>query len=142
MNKEIANKKDTLKKNLLKALENTYGIVTDACKQANISRSTYYKYYKQDKQFKADVDDINNTAIDFVESQLFKLIGEGNITGIIFFLKTRGKARGYSEKFEVEQTVKETGYVVQTEPLSIDDWEKMGEISQQWINTAHEQLLK
>ena len=106
MKKEIANKKNTLKENLITALEKTKGIVTDACKQANISRSTYYKYYKQDDQFKADVDEINNIALDHAESKLFKLIDDCNVTAIIFYLKTRGKSRGYTEKQEVQKNEK------------------------------------
>lgn len=40
------------------------------------------------------------------------------------------------------QNVTSTGIVVQTEPLSIEDWEKMGEKSQEMINKAHAQLMK
>ena len=38
--------------------------------------------------------------LDFVESKLMKAIDDGNLTAIIFFLKTRGKSRGYSERSE------------------------------------------
>ncbi len=67
---------------------------------ANISRTTYYKYYNSDEQFKEQVKSIGDEAIDFVESQLFELIKNGNIAATIFFLKTKGKKRGYSEKQE------------------------------------------
>jgi len=39
--------------------------------------------------------------IDNAESALYKQILDGNITAIIFFLKTRGKKRGYVERQEV-----------------------------------------
>ena len=69
---------------------------------ANISRTTYYKYYNSDEQFKEQVKSIGDEAIDFVESQLFELIKNGNIAATIFFLKTKGKKRGYSEKQEFD----------------------------------------
>ena len=40
--------------------------------------------------------------MDFAESHLYKLVKEGNPAATIFFLKTKGKARGYVERQEVE----------------------------------------
>ena len=40
------------------------------------------------------------TAIDHVESKLMGAIDDGNVTAIIFFLKTQGKSRGYTERSE------------------------------------------
>lgn len=39
--------------------------------------------------------------IDHAESQLYKLIDESDTIAIIFFLRTRGRKRGYSERYEV-----------------------------------------
>ena len=96
------NKNEHLKKaQLLKALEKRLGIVSTACKSGGISRTTYYKYYNEDKDFKWSVDSIGDIALDCAESQLFELIKEKNVTAIIFYLKTKGKKRGYIEKQEV-----------------------------------------
>ena len=96
------NKSEQLKKeSLLKALEKSLGIVSTACEAVNISRTTYYKYYNEDKDFKRSVDSISDIALDCAESQLFELIKEKNVTAIIFYLKTKGKKRGYIEKQEV-----------------------------------------
>jgi hypothetical protein len=38
--------------------------------------------------------------IDFAESQLHKQIKEGSTAATIFFLKTKGKQRGYVERIE------------------------------------------
>jgi len=140
--KKLANKVDTHKKELLIALENTLGIVSDACKLVNLSRSTYYKYYNQDEQFKADADDVNNIALDFVESKLYKLIGDENITAIIFYLKTKGKKRGYSEKIEIEQEINTIGTVIQSDPISLDEWGKLGQVSLKMQNKAMNQLME
>jgi ACT domain-containing protein len=97
------NKSEQLKKEqLLEALVKSLGIVSTACLNVGVSRTTYYKYYNEGGQFKDQVDDINNIAIDFAESKLFDLIKEGNITAVIFYLKTKGKKRGYIEKQEIE----------------------------------------
>ncbi len=96
------NKSEHLKKELLSSLTKNLGIVSSACKALGISRTTYYKYYNEDKEFKEQVDDIGEATIDFVESKLFELIKSGNVASTIFFLKTKGKKRGYVEKQEIE----------------------------------------
>lgn len=93
-----------LKKNLLNALEQSLGIVTTACKKVGCARSTFYEYYKNDDDFKNQVDELQNLTLDFAESQLHQQIKEGNTTATIFYLKTKGKRRGYIERREVEMT--------------------------------------
>jgi len=96
------NKTEQLKKErLLDALVKSLGIVSTACQNVGISRTTYYKYYNEDKEFKKQVDDISEVTIDFAESKLYELIDSGNTAATIFFLKTKGKKRGYVEKQEV-----------------------------------------
>jgi len=96
------NKNEHLKKGLIEALTKSLGVVTTACESVGVSRTTYYKYYSTDKQFKERVDSIADEAIDFVESQLFELIRTGNVAATIFFLKTKGKKRGYTERQDDE----------------------------------------
>jgi predicted DNA-binding transcriptional regulator AlpA len=100
MNKN--NKIQHTKKALLEALEKSLGVVTTACKQVGIDRTTFYRYYKEDLEFKKQVDVRSNVAIDFAESQLFKQIQSGNPTSTIFYLKTKAKKRGYVERQEIE----------------------------------------
>ena len=89
------------KKALVEALEKSLGVVTTACKIVGIDRTTFYRYLKDDEAFAKQVQDIENIAIDFVESQLFKQIKEGNTTATIFYLKTKAKKRGYVERQEI-----------------------------------------
>lgn len=96
-----SNKIQHTKKALLDALEKSMGVVTDACKEVGINRSTYYKYYNEDSEFKKQADDIENVALDFAESQLFKQIKDSNTAATIFYLKTKGKKRGYIERHEL-----------------------------------------
>ena len=65
------NKTEQLKKGqLLEALTKSLGIVSTACLSVGVSRTTYYKYYNEDKDFKALVYDISDVTIDFAESKL------------------------------------------------------------------------
>jgi len=110
----------TLKKAMIEALEKSLGIVTTAAKAAEIDRSTHYAWLREDEEYKEAVEAISDMAIDFAESQLNKLMrgavhqvvtnkGEiveikdaPNPSSIIFYLKTKGKKRGYVEKQEIE----------------------------------------
>lgn len=108
------------KKEMLVALESKKGIVTDACRSIGLARSTYYDWLQSDPDFKAAVDEIQETAIDYVEGKLFEKISGVNIitgtddkgnqivytqppsdTAIIFYLKTKAKKRGYVERQEL-----------------------------------------
>jgi len=93
----------TLKRAMIEALEKSLGIVTSACKSVGINRSTHYDWLKSDEDYKAEVESIEDIAIDFAESQLHKQIKDGNPTSTIFYLKTKAKKRGYVERQEIHQ---------------------------------------
>ena len=67
----------------------------------------YYFWYRKQmnnaqNNFKnAKVKELLNVSLDFVEGKLFEAIDKNNITGIIFYLKTKGKHRGYVERHEL-----------------------------------------
>lgn len=110
------------KKRLLDALEESLGVVTTACEKAKLDRKTFYNYYNDDPEFKKAADAIEDVAIDFAETQLYKQIKEGNPTSTIFYLKTRGKRRGYQEKQEVEHSGDITIRVrYEKKPIKSDD---------------------
>jgi hypothetical protein len=108
---------DILKKAMLEALEKSLGVVTSACKTVDISRETHYRWLREDADYKAAVEALSDVALDFAESQLHKQIKEGNSTATIFFLKTKGKKRGYIERQEVEVA---SGKMFQIEVLGED----------------------
>jgi len=81
------------KEKVLEALEQSLGVVTFACKSVGVGRSTFYK-----------VKDIEGVALDFAESQLFKQIKNDNTSATIFYLKTKGRKRGYWEKQQMDMT--------------------------------------
>ena len=98
------NKKQQTKKALLDALEKSLGIVTTACKIVGVDRGTFYRYYNEDEDFKKSVKDIENVSLDFAESKLLEQIKSNNTAATIFYLKTRGKHRGYIEKQQIEHS--------------------------------------
>jgi len=92
---------EVYKEKLLIALEKSLGIVTPACREVGISRDRFYTYYHEDADFKKKVDDIQNIQLDFVENQMFKKIKEGSEKSILFYMRYRGKGRGYTESLDI-----------------------------------------
>ena len=86
---------------MLAALEASMGIVTTACKNAKINRTTHYKWLKTDPDYREAVNELDELTKDFAESSLFRQIKEGIPASTIFFLKTKGKSRGYAEEVKV-----------------------------------------
>lgn len=89
---------------MLEALEKSLGVVTSACKAVGIARQTHYEWYKEDEGYRSSVDSISDIAIDFAETQLHSQIKKGSTAATIFYLKTKGKGRGYVERQEVHNT--------------------------------------
>lgn len=108
------------KTRMLQELEKSKGIVSIAAARCGLSRTNHYKWYEQSVKYKKAVDDINEAAIDHVESKLLEKIDGVQVVGtdhkglpvvygippsdtaIIFYLKTKGKKRGYIEKQEID----------------------------------------
>ena len=104
----MSKKKHNLKKDtLLQALENSLGIVSTACNRTGISRSSFYKWYKEDEEFRKKVDEIDNLKLDFVESKLFKNIENEKEKSIIFYLQHKGHKRGYIQRQNINLTSNE-----------------------------------
>lgn len=89
-----------VKKALIEELGKASGIVTYACDKVGVSRVTFYNYYKADKKFAEQVDHVMEKQIDVVEAALLKRIKSEDTTAIIFYLKTKGRTRGYVEAVE------------------------------------------
>jgi hypothetical protein len=138
--KEKTTKFDSNKKRMLEALEKSLGIVTSASKQANIHRSSHYNWMNPnhelyDADYVSAVQEVENVALDFAESQLHQKIQgvkvtndkgqtflkkEPDTTAIIFYLKTKGKKRGYVERIENES--------INPEPIQVEIIETDGEV--------------
>jgi len=68
------NRTQIAKKQMLKALEGSLGIVTTALKSCDLSRTNYYKWLKEDAEFAQAVNDVELVAQDFVKSKFYECI--------------------------------------------------------------------
>ena len=85
------------KKLFLQELGRCYGVIQDACDAVNINVITYERWMEKDVEFAKKVNEIIGTQVLFVEGKLFKKVKEENLDGIKFYLKCKGKSRGWVE---------------------------------------------
>lgn len=78
----------------LEQYEAQLGILSLTLNRSGVKRETYNGWLNN-PTFKQKIDEINETSIDFVENQLLRKIGDGDLNAITFYLKTKGKKRGY-----------------------------------------------
>jgi hypothetical protein len=91
-------------KEYIQAIEESHGLVTQAAKKLGVDRSAIYKARDRHPAIKQALEDSREQTTDIAESKLYQQINEGNITAIIFYLKTQGKNRGYIERQERHYT--------------------------------------
>jgi hypothetical protein len=93
----------------------------DACNATGVNRSTLWRWIKEDKAFSEAVWEIEESVIDVAESKLMELVREGNLQAIKFLLRSKARERGYGDRLEIAQTVKnETIDVKRLEVLLAD----------------------
>lgn len=127
---------DQRKVEMLKALEKTLGNVTRACRMVGIVRQTHYNWMEKDPDYREAAESVEDILLDFAEDQLLKQIRDGNTVATIFFLKTKGKRRGYIEKqqlvengegFNINVNVRDAGYQLGSGDDSISSTHPEGE---------------
>lgn len=78
--------------------------VAMACRKAGInSRQTVVNWRNKNPLFKEKEEEAAAATTDFVEDKLMQLIAQENPTAIIFYLKTRAKGRGWSERPDITE---------------------------------------
>lgn len=81
-----------------KAILGSKGMVQVVADRLGCEWHTAKRYIEQFEETKIAFQNENESMIDFAESKLFQAISEEDLTAIIFYLKTKGKNRGYIEK--------------------------------------------
>lgn len=74
--------------------------ITATCAALNISRRTFYQKKEKSKSLQDLLAEADESMLDFAESKLIEHINNNDTTCLIFFLKTKGKKRGYVERTE------------------------------------------
>ena len=85
---------------LVKALETSGGIITDAAKILGVTPRGLRRRVKGDQALQRVLDETREDLVDQAESGLLANILKGNVTAQIFALKCLGKDRGWIEKPE------------------------------------------
>ncbi len=83
------------------AIREANGFITYAARRLGCNPMTVSRYIARYEIFKSAYEEAQNAMKDFAESQLYKLIAEGNTAAIIFYLKTKARDRGYSERIDI-----------------------------------------
>ncbi len=81
------------------------GNVAATCDAIGCSRTAFYKWRDKSKKLREMLEEVDESLIDLAESKLMENIDAGEVTSLIFFLKTKGKNRGYVETVKNEVTV-------------------------------------
>ena len=87
------------------ALRQAGGIISTAAKilqtaYGSCTPRTVRNYVKRHPRLVEVIEETVELNLDTAESQLMSLIANGNLGAVIFYLKTKGKARGYVERVE------------------------------------------
>jgi hypothetical protein len=99
-NNGISKKREDTAQRIIKALGESNGLLTLAARKAGVSYTTVNRYARDFSSVQEAVREAKESMLDYTEGKLYTAIKEGNLTAIIFYLKTQGKGRGYIERHE------------------------------------------
>ena len=120
MAKVASKKRDETAIKIIAAAHKSNGLIMDIASKAHLNRNTVTKYIKEFPAVAEAVEDAKEKLYDTVESKLYERIEASDLTAIIFFLKTRCKHRGYSEK-QIETPKDITFRVVYDDEIKQDE---------------------
>jgi transposase len=87
---------------IIEAIHGSGAILNTIAKRLNVSWHTAKKYCDEYEETRQALQDETEKTIDMAESTLLKSIESGDIQAAKWYLSTKGKKRGYSEKLELE----------------------------------------
>jgi predicted transcriptional regulator len=121
---------------IAEALRASGGLQTPAAKMLGVSQQMISSRIRKSPYLLEVRREVEEALLDIAETQLVQQIKKGRIGAIIFYLKCKGKSRGYIEKHH--QTVEHTGKPQQIEVKGLEKlsneqlramvgWDKQGD---------------
>lgn len=92
------NKTEKLKELFLIALEKNNGNKSKSAKEVGVHITTVYKWIKEYPEFTEEIKNIEEAILDKIEQHLYSQSEGGIPTSTIFYLKQKGKHRGWGEE--------------------------------------------
>jgi hypothetical protein len=107
MKKPSTKRRQTVEQKVLLEQLRKVPIVQIACERANIGRTTYYRWCREDPKFKKESEEAMNEGEEMIndlsESQLITLIKEKNFSAVQLWLRQHHPK--YGNKLEVKTTI-------------------------------------
>lgn len=89
---------------VIAALQASAGIYSHAAAKLGCAPNTVKNYVHRHKRVRKALDEILERNVDLAETQLLRMIRDqehrGHVAAVIFYLKTKGRDRGYIERTE------------------------------------------
>lgn len=98
----MARKQRFTKSDVLKAIKDSYGLISEVAKRLHCEWHTAKKYIEKWQDTELAFIDEEETKLDFVESKAIKAIEKDDSAMIRFYLATKGKKRGFSYNKETD----------------------------------------
>lgn len=111
------------KEQVKQALTDARGFVTKASGILGCSHQTIYNFINKYEDVREHKKLIDEEYLDLAENKLLTLVNEKNLGAICFYLKCKGKDRGYVEKQQTELTNPD-GSFSKIKIVGVDELEK------------------
>lgn len=105
------------------ALITHHGNISKTAKALGVTRRAINARVAKSVTLQKARDEGREQLLDIAESQLTRKIKEGDNTAVIFYLKTQGRHRGYSQRQEIAGVEGQPVVIKAYENVSPDDWE-------------------
>ena len=86
---------------MIKAVEEANGFLSVVAQNLGMTYQGVWDRVKKDEKLRAKIAEITERQLDKTESKLFETIEKGEAWAICFYLKCKGKHRGYVERTEI-----------------------------------------
>ena len=87
---------------IIRAVELKSGSIVDIARALKCTRAMIHARAAKEPKIRAAIDNARGLLLDEAETMLCKLVEAGNMTAVIFALKTIGKGRGYCYMMQLQ----------------------------------------